>query len=122
MTPQQLIKLAKRLNPEKLARDPTGAIEDAYVVNEAIRVRTLDRFDGMPAAMMTPEQRTEGEELVEQLKAYLQKFPVGPDRRFGTICKEIGVSTQNVRGWLKGVYTPKGKSQEKLRKFLDSHH
>jgi hypothetical protein len=43
MTPQELLRIARNINPQKLADDPQAALEYAYVVAEALRLAEMDK-------------------------------------------------------------------------------
>jgi hypothetical protein len=50
MTPQNLIDVARELNPEKLASDPPAALKDAYLYYEALQLLTNQKQTETPSA------------------------------------------------------------------------
>lgn len=127
MTPQELLRIAKNINPEKLEADPQAALEDAYVVAEAFRLAELEKVSAsnyLPPAqaanvqgtLYLPKKRKVKKELstIEHLRLYLKKH--NANKR--TLCKDLKISEATLYQWLSGKRNPRLDSIAKIEAFL----
>lgn len=137
MTPQELVRIAKNINPEKLRSDPQAALEDAYIVWEAVRLVELEKISvpnyGQSRLTEPPDPREIEEPPAKSKWAKLKEDKhVGPqtalrDFQFFMkhtnlsvieVAKKLGVRTSTIYSWIKDKHVLKADSNAKIGAFL----
>lgn len=132
MTPEELLNLARTLNPEKLKTDRLGALIDAYNVGQALDLAIEEDLEGpfvppelakVQRKLFTKPKKRKPKELglvnvpkgtLDQLRRYLDKS----NTAVATAADQIGVSRSALDGWLKGRFRPTVNSIAKIEAFL----
>jgi hypothetical protein len=118
MTPQELLRIARNINPQKLETDPQATLEDAYVVWEAVRLADMEK--GSAPNYLPPKGRPEPWEgkpstTVDHLRIYLKN---NKDTSVYKICKKLKISSGSMYRWLDGRSGPNAKSVARIEGFL----
>lgn len=125
MTAQELLRLAKNINPNKFEEDPEAAIQDAYMVFEAVRIANLEKVStphNLPPGKVTATlyKPREGKSprdssTIDHLKRYMKQENLTAN----AIASKLKLTgTSALYHWLKGKYKPNAKSIAKIEGFL----
>jgi hypothetical protein len=112
MTAQELLDLARELNPDKLLDDPSAALKDAYTFSQALELARNELAEPiLPDALAHPS-------LPSSLVARFQQFMQHTGMTYREVGTEIGVHATTVGTWAKGTRDIKGRNVSKVEKFL----
>jgi predicted component of type VI protein secretion system len=111
MTAEELIKIAKLINPELLATYPQAALEDAYVFLQALRKAEADQ----PSEPELKSKKDAELTAVGRLALYLEK---NKDQSVYKIAKKLKITSGAIYKWFDGTTEPNSKSIAKVEAFL----
>jgi hypothetical protein len=135
MSPQELLRIAKNINPQKLEADPQAALEDAYIVWEAVRLVELEKVsvpnylppneppEPREVAPYPPKRKQRKEakatlylpkSTVDHFRVYLKKN----EESITKISKKLKISSATVYSWLSGRTSPSVDNVAKVEAFL----
>jgi DNA-binding transcriptional regulator YiaG len=129
-TPEELLKIARRIDPE--LKQPEITLVEALLVARALELAMADSFNPPALAELREElepltkptervaaqlKRRRTPELpdqVVQLRDHLKK--TGISKR--SLATALGINTANLYGWLAGKWKPSPEYQAKIQAYL----
>jgi hypothetical protein len=111
MTPQDLLRIAKRINPQKLEACPEAALEDAYAFLQALQMAEVDKEikDDRDAAREEPKSTID----------HLRRYKETSGESITKIAMKMKVASGSLYNWLGPLPNqPNVDSISKIEAFL----
>jgi hypothetical protein len=122
MTPQQLIDLARTLNPEKLASNPEGALADAYAYNEALLMLAAIPTAATPAARKAVRRYTRKAAGSTNAVSKLKEVKELNGLTAKEVSKQLGISVSALYGWMNGKFKPNREKVAAIDELVESYN
>jgi hypothetical protein len=133
ITPKELLRIARNINPQKLESDPQAALEDAYIVAEAFRLAEMEKASipnylpprevtatlYLPKKKKAKSRKAKSFSTIDNLRLYLEKNAESVYK----ISEKLKIGSGTIYNWLNGKHEPTVDNIAKIEAFLhDAEH